>query len=135
MLKGLFGGKATSARILRRYSVSATVGLGGFGDFERWMVGNFGVGREAWPWDTTWGEFSWFDEKVMLGCVERDGGRCVGSIKRVWSDDTLLFGGLTFVDVEVEGAECDFCMRGVSSTSLSLMIPTPSELRSTERVL
>lgn len=32
-----------SAKILRRYSVSAALGFGGFGDFERWTWGKIEV--------------------------------------------------------------------------------------------
>ena len=40
MANGLLEAALTSARILRRYSASAELGLGGLGDLERWTVGN-----------------------------------------------------------------------------------------------
>jgi len=45
--KGLFNPEdeeATSARIFRRYSLSAAVSLGGLGDRDRWTLGKSGNG-------------------------------------------------------------------------------------------
>ena len=42
-LKGFGGPDPTSASILRRYSVSAAVGLGGLGDLLRWTLGKRGA--------------------------------------------------------------------------------------------